>query len=610
MRESVRARPRPATARGPTGPDLVWTLLRMPSLVCSVRSGCESRGRFQIATAGKMFSLVVLLLALAGGAAAARAGEALRFQFLGSGSPHDDPTQLADPAPAAAPVTRIRDVGGGSWWRGEIVADAGPGAAAIEPLVLHFRGGFRATFTVLLPESAQRIKRNRFTDAGPAWGLRAEVPVVLPPATRAGSTFFVHLSDPRGRAIQPVLSTLDDYLRHATARKVVVAASTVVLMTLALVAVVLRRGFGGAAYAHLAWMACLMAGYIVSFTGELHNLIDHPTLAAWGAQLQRNFAMLAVAVSHLFIIDYLELARRRPRARRLLLALAGLQVGIAAVGWFEGRYPGPLGGQASNLLILASIPLVLFEAWRAHQDRMQAGRYVLWAWGPALLVLGLWIFTLQGWLPPSWVDIGNLVFCTMALQVAVLLLGLADDTARLRRERDVATDQAGHDPLTGVFNRRALQQRLPALLAQAGATAQPLSLVFLDLDHFKRVNDRFGHAVGDQCLCELVERTRLAMRESDLLARYGGEEFVIVLPGLDSSAAADWADRLRREIAASPFPAGAEAIPVNASLGICEWAPGDDIDALFVRADQALYRAKQRGRNQVVQWQAHGPELA
>ncbi|MBK9657601.1 MAG: GGDEF domain-containing protein [Rhodanobacteraceae bacterium] len=160
---------------------------------------------------------------------------------------------------------------------------------------------------------------------------------------------------------------------------------------------------------------------------------------------------------------------------------------------------------------------------------------MLWAWGPALIVLSLWIFTLQGWLAPSWVDIGNLVFCSMALQVAVLLLGLADDTARLRRERDTATDQAGHDPLTGVLNRRALQQRLQNLLADAGTKGEPLSLVFLDLDHFKRVNDRYGHAVGDQCLCELVGRARLAMRENDVLARYGGEEFVLVLPGRDGT---------------------------------------------------------------------------
>ena len=84
----------------------------------------------------------------------------------------------------------------------------------------------------------------------------------------------------------------------------------------------------------------------------------------------------------------------------------------------------------------------------------------------------------------------------------------------------------------------------------------------------------------------------------------------MVLPGRDGSQALAWADQLRQDIAASPFPAGAQAVPVNASLGICEWNPGDSIDALLEHADQALYRAKQGGRNRVVQWQAQGPELA
>ena len=566
-------------------------------------------GRLAIVAASNWVRGILLLLLFCSGTPLAHAGDSLRFQYLGSGSASDDPTQLADPKPAA-PVTTIRDGGGGAWWRGEIVADVNDPQDSGMPLVLYFSGGFHATNTVVFPGTGQRIVRNRFGDAGPGWGLRAEVPIVLPSTLGAGTIFFVHIDDPRGRAIAPQLSTLSGYLSRAVARKVVVAASTTALLTLALLAVILRRSFGGESYGHLAWMACLMAGYILTFTGELHNLVNNAWLTGWGSTLQRTFAMFAVAFSHLFIVSYLELRRRRPRVTRAFEIFAGLQIAIALISWIEGREPIPIGALVSNLLILASIPLVLFEAWRAHRDRLQSGRYVLWAWGPALLVLSLWIFTLQGWLPPTWVDLGNLVFCSMALQVAVLLLGLADDTARLRRERDTATDQAGHDPLTGVLNRRALQQRLQSLLADAGSKGEPLSLVFLDLDHFKRVNDRFGHAVGDQCLCELVGRARLAMASDDVLARYGGEEFVLVLPGRDGRAALAWADRLRQDIAASPFPAGALAVPVNASLGICEWNPGDSIDALLEHADQALYRAKQGGRNRVVQWQPQGPELA
>ncbi|MBK9657600.1 MAG: hypothetical protein IPO66_20035 [Rhodanobacteraceae bacterium] len=308
--------------------------------------------------------LILLLLLIGGGMRLAYAGDGLRFQHLGKGSASDDPTQLADPAPATS-VTSIRDAGGGTWWRGEILADVNGPEASGMPTVLYFSGGFHATDTVVLP-GGQRIVRNRFGDAGPAWGLRAEVPIVLPSTMGAGSVLYVHVDDPRGRAIAPQLSPLSDYLDRAVARKMVVAASTTALLTLALLAVILRRSFGGAAYGHLAWMAFLMAGYILTFTGELHHLVHNAWLTGWGSTLQRTFAMSAVAFSHLFIVSYLELHRRRPRVARVFSVFVGLQIALALISWVEGREPSPLGALVSNLLILASIPLVLFEAWRAH----------------------------------------------------------------------------------------------------------------------------------------------------------------------------------------------------------------------------------------------------
>ncbi len=548
--------------------------------------------------------LVRLLLAmlLLGFVSGAFANEVLQLRLVGAGLASDDPRQLEGARAGGAAPTTVRDLGGGTWWWGELPADLSSGASVDAPNVLHFRAGMRAELTLLWPESDQRIKRSRLGDAGPGWGLRSEIPVLVPAAISAGSGFYLHVKEARGLPVLVLSSSLDAYLAHATTRKVVIATSTTALLTLALLAIVLRRSFGGVAYGYLAWTAFLMAGYILTNSGELHQLIDNPTLLVWSAPLQRTFAMLAVASSHLFIISYLELDRRRPRMRRVLLILAAMQVAIAVISWIEGQSPHRMGALVSNMLILASIPLVLIEAWRAHRDRLQAGRYVLMAWSPALLVLGLWIFALQRWLPPTWLDIAGLAFYGLALQVGVLLFGLADDTARLRRERDAATAEAGHDPLTGVFNRRALQQRLETLLAQAQATGHPLSLAFIDIDHFKRINDDHGHAAGDQCLGELVRRVRASIRVGDALARYGGEEFVVVLPGMTGVEALAWAERLRLDVANVPFRVGAKSTQISASLGVCEWMPGERIDALIECADRALYRAKNGGRNQVVLW--------
>jgi diguanylate cyclase (GGDEF)-like protein len=548
--------------------------------------------------AGLLFAIL-----LGVGVSDASAGERLRFVLVGQGSVVDDPRHLDDPGPDVESSAVARDLGGGTWWRSTLPVDDAAGSPAAQPRVLHFRSGFRAELTILIPDTGDRISRTRRGEAGPSWGLREDLPVTLPSRLSPGSVIYLHVDDARGREVHAIVSALDDYAGRAVTRKIVVATSITALVTLALIAILLWRGFGGVSYAHLAASAFLMAGYTLTISGEVHQFIDSRLLLTWTLPLQRTFATLAVAFSHLFIISYLELARRRPIARRLLLILASLQAAIAAIGWIEGPVPDTLGSLVSNLLILASIPLVLFEAWLAHRDRMKAGRYVLWAWGPALALLGLWIFALQGWLPAAWLDIGSLVFYGLAAQVAVLLLGLADDTARLRKERDTATVEAGRDPLTGVLNRRALQQRLQRLLPELQRLGRPLSVVFLDIDHFKRINDQFGHAAGDLCLRELVDRCQAVLGTHDVLARYGGEEFVLLLPGRGADAATAVAERLRALIAEPPFVVEGRAIDVRASLGISEWREGEDIGSLLARADEALYRAKRAGRNRTVRWQ-------
>lgn len=522
----------------------------------------------------------------------------MRFQYLGPGPANAELRDLDKLATDHPPETLVRDQGGGSWWRGQLPVPSGSEATEL-PRVLHFSAAYTATLTLLLP-NGERVQRSRFGNSGPVWGLRTQLPFVLP-ASRA-DTVYLHVSDRNARRIKPQVSALDDYLQQANSRKILITSATTALLVLALIAAVFSRSFGGDAYRYLSGMACLMAGYVLGFTGELYKLPALQSLAAVGVPLERTFAPGAVALSHLFIVSFLELTRRRPLVARFFRILATLQVLIVAASWLEGARPSVTGALASNLLILLSIPIVLWEASIALAERVSAGRYVLLAWSPALLLLALWIFTLQDWLPAT-LDIGGLVYCGLALQVAVLLLGLADESSRLRHERDVATDQAGHDPLTGALNRRALQAHQQVLMADAEQHKQPLSAVFFDIDHFKRINDNYGHSAGDACLRDLVSRVRLDLREGEVIARYGGEEFVLLLPKLGSAAAAARAEALRERIASEPFQSEAQPIAITVSFGVSERQPNDSSDTLLNRADQALYRAKERGRNQVVQWQ-------
>jgi diguanylate cyclase (GGDEF)-like protein len=164
-----------------------------------------------------------------------------------------------------------------------------------------------------------------------------------------------------------------------------------------------------------------------------------------------------------------------------------------------------------------------------------------------------------------------------------------EDLARLARE----------DALTRLPNRRAFDEALAREVARADRSGAPLAAIVVDVDHFKRVNDAHGHAVGDAVLAAVAARAASALRAGDLLARIGGEEFAALLPGADLAAAAEAAERIRIAVRGTPIAAGAEALGVTVSLGCAAREPGVAGSDLLARADARLYAAKAAGRDRV-----------
>ncbi|MCU7808477.1 MAG: diguanylate cyclase [Candidatus Thiodiazotropha sp. (ex Semelilucina semeliformis)] len=157
------------------------------------------------------------------------------------------------------------------------------------------------------------------------------------------------------------------------------------------------------------------------------------------------------------------------------------------------------------------------------------------------------------------------------------------------------------DYLTGILNRRAITQRLEALAESALNEDDSFCIILIDLDHFKEINDSFGHDVGDQTLKHAVERLRNGVRDSDLLGRWGGEEFLIMSPQTSLDEAEGLAQRLCQSLAGSRVEAGNESVSVKGSFGVSRFRPGkDDLDTCLKRTDDALYSAKTRGRNCIV----------
>jgi two-component system cell cycle response regulator len=176
-------------------------------------------------------------------------------------------------------------------------------------------------------------------------------------------------------------------------------------------------------------------------------------------------------------------------------------------------------------------------------------------------------------------------------------------TERLRDNVQMSIELAITDGLTGLFNRRYMETHLGNLVDQSAARGKPITVLVLDIDYFKVVNDSYGHDAGDDVLREFSLRIRKATRNIDLACRYGGEEFVIVMPETDMAVATMVAERLRRRIASEPFAIqkGARNIEVTISIGIAALSGvTDNATTILKRADQALYRAKRDGRNRVV----------
>jgi diguanylate cyclase (GGDEF)-like protein len=190
----------------------------------------------------------------------------------------------------------------------------------------------------------------------------------------------------------------------------------------------------------------------------------------------------------------------------------------------------------------------------------------------------------------------------LALLLAVVIVTISMLAAALARIGERERHVARRDQLTGAFNRRAFYDLYQKEADRSRRLGRGISLIQVDVDHFKRVNDRFGHEAGDEVLRQLVRRTQTVMREHDLLFRWGGEEFLVLLPHTGPDDAAQLAERIRTVVADEPFGRydGTPPIPLTVSLGAVGASAPPDPDELIGLADVACYLAKEQGRNRVV----------
>jgi diguanylate cyclase (GGDEF)-like protein len=210
------------------------------------------------------------------------------------------------------------------------------------------------------------------------------------------------------------------------------------------------------------------------------------------------------------------------------------------------------------------------------------------------------VHELEGKLRANLTTIIGLAILTIALLVGSLLVLFRQMMARLQVARDQLVTLATTDALTGLLNRRSILLRIEEEMERHRRSGEPLGCILLDVDLFKLVNDRLGHAAGDEVLRQVARHLKDTVRPYDSVGRFGGEEFLVILPGTDRETLRSAAERLRAGLPERVRTGSADAPqPVTASFGITTYRPGEGIDTFVARSDHGMYKAKTLGRNRV-----------
>lgn len=290
---------------------------------------------------------------------------------------------------------------------------------------------------------------------------------------------------------------------------------------------------------------------------------------------------------------------RQPPVRYLIW----VPVAVTALGFFL-LIDRPADRQLlASVVCSAQIGFLLLVFYKSMSRIYGRGKF-LFVSGMLLLLLA---FVTRGtFLLLGWIDLrqplSNMPAQTLMLLVSfvVVMLGSLGFVFMIKDRLDERNrDLAMHDSLTGLANRRAIMQALEQQFSLAQRAEQALSVLMIDVDHFKRINDCFGHPAGDEVLRSIAQRIAERIRVQDIAGRFGGEEFLVILPGTTAEGALQLAEALRVSIAATPVLTTWQTVGATVSLGVFGGVINEaqELDSLLERADQALYRAKQNGRN-------------
>jgi diguanylate cyclase (GGDEF)-like protein len=394
------------------------------------------------------------------------------------------------------------------------------------------------------------------------------------------------------------LQNFDDYLQSDSDWLAFATACFAVMVAMALMALCFAIMLRDMTF---AWYTGYMLCYVVVQSIQT-GFLFHPLGLSWlaGSELLVGTSAVALSVSFaaLFINRFCDLPRHAPALRVPVIALGFAMPLIVILRCSQIPVLVLMAQTLVNPVLILGAFLLLVTALAAAVRGSRQAWFFLVGWTPLLVLTAMTSAQETGALSSlDWLNDASIAMG--AFEAVVLSLGLADRALTMRRDRDSVRVLADRDALTNLLNRRAWTEAANHMLAEATAKGLPIACLFLDLDHFKVLNDKQGHAAGDRALVTVAEVLSTELRPDDLLGRYGGEEFVAMLHGANQEQAVQVATRLCRRVHRLEIAVDQQELLLSVSIGLAMRSMGDTLETLIERADQAMYYVKLHGRNQV-----------
>jgi diguanylate cyclase (GGDEF)-like protein len=465
--------------------------------------------------------------------------------------------------------------------------------------LLAINNSFDRDVRVFFPPDYIGEKYNLFDTQVPTTHSRFRLAVRLPPTFKAGDTLFLEVQKPRAAAFSAQIMGHFSYAREDLNLVRLHSAVVSIILTGCAVALCFFFVLGERYWLLFVAYSISVAGYVLTRTGELLAIFGMTSFDQFNWQAATILPFAISGFSVLFIHDFANFNVITPKIARVLRIYGCLALLFSAMAFVPQVASSEILARVGNSLLSIGVLLTLTACIIGIKQGSRAAFFYLLAYLPLMLSTYLMMAQLRGLLDGGiWVT--ALFMCSNAFASIVLSFGMAAHVLDYRRQRDVAVNESQRDPLTGAFNRRAANQALQHAVKGLERGLDSLVVCFFDLDHFKRVNDQFGHTLGDHALKLLVQEAMHELRSSDVLARLGGEEFVAILPGAYLRDGLAIAERIRARVEVQGKRIADQAVNLTVSVGVVassskHWSA----DALLEAADRALYLAKANGRNRI-----------